>query len=85
MPLTEEQWNEWAKGVLKAEISRRNLTFVEVAERLKAFGIEESGRNVSNKVGRGTFSATFMLQVLTAIGCTTLRIDPPEGAADPQA
>ncbi|WP_448188072.1 DUF6471 domain-containing protein [Azospirillum sp. sgz301742] len=84
MSLNEEQWNEWAKGVLKAEISRRNLTFVEVAERLKTFGIEESGRNVSNKIGRGTFSATFMLQVLTAIGCTTLRIDPPDGTAAPQ-
>lgn len=85
MPLTEDQWNEWAKGVLKAEISRRNLTFVEVADRLKEIGINESGRNVSNKIGRGTFSATFMLQVLAAIGCTTLRIDPPEGMADPQS
>jgi len=85
MPLTDDQWNEWAKGVLKAEISRRNLSFVEVAERLRAFGIDESGRNVSNKIGRGTFSATFMLQVLTAIGCTSLRIDPPDSAADPQA
>lgn len=85
MGMSEDQWNEWAKGVLKAEISRRNLSFVEVAERLKSLGVEESGRNVSNKIGRGTFSATFMLQVLAAIGCTTLRIDPPDGAAEPQA
>lgn len=73
--MTDDEWKEKAKGLLKAEIAKRNLNYIEVAEKLKKIGIDESPQNISNKIGRGTFSGIFMIQVLTAIGCNQLRLD----------
>ena len=72
--MTDDDWKHKAKGLLKSEIVKRNLSYVDVAERLKQLGIEETPQNISNKIARGTFGAIFMLQVLTAIGCDELRI-----------
>lgn len=46
----------------------------EISARLEAMGIHESPQNISNKIGRGTFGAIFMIQVLDAIGCKTLQL-----------
>ncbi|WP_428410644.1 DUF6471 domain-containing protein [Hyphococcus sp.] len=54
---------------------RRNLSYEDLAEKLKSIGIEDSPKNLSNKVGRGSFTAGFFLQCLEAIGCTSLRLD----------
>lgn len=72
--MTDDDWKHKAKGLLKSEIVKRNLSYVDVAERLKQLGIEETPQNISNKIARGTFGAIFMLQVLTAIGCDEIRI-----------
>lgn len=68
-------WQGAAKGILKAELKRRNLSYRDLAEKLKAIGVNETERNLMNKVSRGTFAASFFLQCLTAIGVTTLRLD----------
>jgi hypothetical protein len=74
--MTDEQWQERTKNLLKAEIKRRGLGYKELAEALKKVGVKgESDRNLANKLARGSFSAVFLLQVLTAIGCDTLRIE----------
>lgn len=72
--MTDDDWKDKAKGLLKSEIVKRNLSYVDVAERLKQLGIEETPQNISNKIARGTFGAIFMLQVLTAIGCDEIRV-----------
>lgn len=73
--MTDNDWKLQAKGLLRAEIVKRNLSYIEIADKLKALGIDETPQNISNKIGRGTFSAIFMIQVLTAIGCNELRLD----------
>ena len=72
--LKNDEWRNKAKGIVKAEIVLRNLSYSDVAEKLKELGIEETPQNLSNKISRGAFGADFMLQVLTAIGCDELRI-----------
>ena len=72
---TEEEWVMHAQGLLKAELKKRHVTYKELAEKLKDFGVEESAPNIANKISRGGFSAVFFLQCLAAIGCTTLRIE----------
>ncbi len=72
--LKSDEWRNKAKGIVKAEIVLRNLSYSDVAEKLKELGIEETPQNLSNKISRGAFGADFMLQVLTAIGCDELRI-----------
>jgi hypothetical protein len=68
-------WHGMAKGILKGELKRRNLSYRDLAEKLKAIGVSETERNLTNKISRGSFTAAFFLQCLTAIGVHTLRLE----------
>lgn len=71
----ETDWHARVKGILKAELKRRNLGYRELAERLESFGVHETERNIANKISRGGFSAVFFVQCLDAIGANALRLD----------
>lgn len=71
----EIDWHIRVKGILKAELKRRNLGYRELAERLETFGVHETERNIANKISRGGFSAVFFVQCLDAIGANALRLD----------
>ena len=73
MPDTD--WQDRTKGLLKAELKRRNVGYRDLAEKLATLGIQETERNIANKISRGGFTATFMIQCLIAIGCTSLRLE----------
>ena len=73
--MSEEQWSDVAKGLLRAELKRRDLTYGDLAERLKPFGIEETANAIAKKVNRGTFSAAFLLASLKAIECNKLTLE----------
>jgi len=64
---------QWVRGTIRAEMTRRRLTYADVAQRLRALGVDENEKNVANKVARGTFSAVFFVQCLEAIGVTEVR------------
>jgi hypothetical protein len=65
---TEREWAERASRHLKAELKRADVTYEELAERLKAHGFEETKASIANKVARATMSAHFFLASLAAIG-----------------
>lgn len=71
---TDADWASQAKGLLKAELKRRNLSYADLAEQLRAVGVEETPENINNKIARGKFSAVFMVQCLEAIGCNILHL-----------
>lgn len=73
--MRDEDWAEYAKNVLKAELRRKGLSYRDLAERLAAIGISESERNLANKISRGGFTAAFFLQCMGAIGVENLRLD----------
>lgn len=68
-------WEEKAKGLLRAEMARRSITYAQLVEKLAAIGVDDNERNLRNKVSRGKFTAGFMLQCLSALGCSSLRLD----------
>lgn len=70
----ETEWQARVKGILKAELKRRGITYQGLADRMAAVGIKESPRNIANKISRGGFTAVFLIQCLDAIGCRTLVI-----------
>ena len=72
MPDTE--WEARAKGLLKAELKRRNVSYAQLVDKLAAIGVVDSEPNIRNKLSRGKFTAVFMLQCLEAIGATSLRV-----------
>ncbi len=68
----DKEWQDRVKGILKAELKRRNISYRDLAERLEGVGIHETERNIANKIARGGFSAVFFIQCLIAIGCKEL-------------
>jgi hypothetical protein len=74
MKANETEWQSRVKGLLKAELKRRNLGYKELAEKLAGIGVHDSERNIANKISRGGFTAVFLVQCLVAIGATELRV-----------
>ena len=72
---TEADYVVQVKGLLKAELKRRNLTYDDLGRRLTERGFPETPENISNKISRGKFTAVFLFQCLEAIGVRELRID----------
>jgi Domain of unknown function (DUF6471) len=64
-----------AKRLLKAELARADIGYRELAERLKKHGLKETEASIANKISRGTFSATFLLASLVAIGTENVRLE----------
>ena len=46
-------------------------------------GIKDEERNISNKIGRGSFTAVFFVQCLEAIGCKTISLEAVATATEP--
>ena len=63
------------KGLLKAELKRRNVTYAQLVEKLAEIGVVDSEPNIRNKLARGKFTAVFLLQCLSAIGASSLRLE----------
>jgi hypothetical protein len=68
------EWEAKAKGLLKGELKRRNVTYAQLVDRLAAIGVAESEPNIRNKLARGKFTAVFLLQCLEAIGASSVRL-----------
>lgn len=70
----ELDWESGVKGLLKAELKRRNVTYQQLADKLTEAGFPETPENIANKISRGKFTAVFLLQCLDVIGCQTIRL-----------
>jgi hypothetical protein len=66
---SEEEWAERAAAFLKHKLRDCEVTYVELAKRLKKHGFkDETEASVTNKLARGTFPATWFLACLAALG-----------------
>ena len=72
--MPDKDWQDRVKGILKAELKRRNLGYRELAEKLGALGIRETELNIKNKISRGGFTAVFFVQCLVAIGAHSVSL-----------
>lgn len=71
-------WDDKAKRLLKSELIKRGVTNADLVTLLNEIGIEETKASIDSKISRGSFSATFLLQCLTVIGCHKLDIEDYE-------
>lgn len=71
----QRNWETHAKGLLKAELKRRNITYQVLTEKLACIGVAETPENIANKISRGKFSAVFLIQCLDALGCRTIHLN----------
>jgi hypothetical protein len=71
---TDDEWVNLVKGILRAEMARRGITYDQLAAKLAELGVQNTAVNIRNKVARGGFSAVFFVQCLRALGCHTIQI-----------
>jgi len=67
------EWEAKVKGLLKAELKRRGVTYAGLVDKLAEIGVKETEPNVRNKLARGKFTAVFLVQCFESIGAR--RID----------
>src|ERR1700730_303236 len=71
---TEPEWTERAKRFVKAELKRADVTYEELAGRLREMGLEETKVSIASKLSGGGFGATFFIATMKAIGRATATI-----------
>lgn len=72
---SEAEVAERTARFLKAELKRANVTYEELAVRLKAHGLNETRDLIAAKLKRGTFAATFLLGCLAALEMEGIRLE----------
>jgi hypothetical protein len=73
---SEAELAERASRFLKAELKRANVTYEELAKRLKKHGLlDETQDSIKAKLKRGTFPATFLLACLAALELEGLTLE----------
>ena len=72
---SEAEIGDRAARFIKAELKRANVTYDELAERLKEHGLSETRNSITAKLKRGTFPATFLLGVLAALEMEGMRLE----------
>jgi hypothetical protein len=71
----EREWANRARRFVKAELKRAEVSYAELARRLKEHGLEETEASITAKLNRGTFAATFFLATMKAIGRQTVNLE----------
>jgi len=65
---SEEEWAERAASFLKHKLQECEVTYAELAKRLKKHGFKsETEASITMRLKRGTFPATWFLAVLAAL------------------
>ena len=65
---SEAQLQERAAAFLKRELEKAEVTYAELAKRLKRHGFaSETEESIKQKLKRGTFAATFFMACLAAL------------------
>ncbi len=65
---SEEEWAERAAAFLKHKLKEAEVTYVDLAKRLKKHGFkEETEASITMRLKRGSFPATWFLAVLAAL------------------
>jgi hypothetical protein len=70
-----DKWENKAKTLLRVELTKQGLSYKDLQGKLAAIGVVEEEPAIRNKVGRGKFSAAFLLQCLSAIGVSSLSVE----------
>lgn len=73
---TEAEWGQRASVFLKAELKKAEVTYAELAARLKRHGFKkETETTITMKLKRGAFAASFLLACLAALELTGVDLE----------
>jgi hypothetical protein len=73
---SEAELQDRASAYLKAELEKAEVTYAELAKRLKKHGFPgETENSIKSKLKRGTFAATFLIACLAAMELDGLNLE----------
>jgi hypothetical protein len=73
---SEDEIADRVSRFLKAELKRADVTYEQLADRLKKHGLKgETRDSIAAKLKRGTFAATFLLACLAALEMEGVRLE----------
>lgn len=70
----EKEWGTKASRYLQAQLKWAGVGYKELAERLRAHGMEKTETSITGKLARGTFAITFFLACLTVLELVEVRL-----------
>ena len=69
---TTKIWRNAVQRLLKTEMSRHDVRYQELSERLAAIGVEQSADNLRNKVNKGILGADLLLQIVSVLNVKSI-------------
>jgi hypothetical protein len=72
---TETELADKTRRFIKAELKRADMTYEQLAEKLKPHGLIETKASIANKLSRGTVGATFLLATLAALEMEGIKLE----------
>ena len=72
--MTEKEYIQKAKTIIKTELVKRDIDYPKLADMMLKIGIDENRNNLSNKNNRGTFSFIFVMQVFDALDIDSINL-----------
>ncbi len=65
----------YIQDLIRTEKARRKLTFEEISQRLRQYGIHQTPTNLRTKLGRGDMSAQLFLALMKVLELRSLRLE----------
>lgn len=69
-------WSATASAMIKSQLKWREWTYADLSKAMADFGVNESEASIRNKLSRGTFPATFLMQCLAAMKMAYIDLTP---------
>ena len=63
------------QGLIRTEKARRKLTFEDISQRLRQYGIQQTPTNLRTKLGRGDMSAQLFLALMKVLEVRSVRLE----------
>jgi hypothetical protein len=73
--LREHHARSYVQRLLEPSLTPRGATCAQFVENLSEIAVSETEANIRNMLAGGKFTAIFLIQCLSAIGCHTLRLE----------
>ncbi len=71
----EKDWNKQASLILRSVLTRKDVKYQDLVERLEKIGIKETQSSITNKLSRGSFSFAFFLQCMEVLDVKEIRMN----------
>jgi len=73
--MSDIDFKKEASKIIKIELTKQDLDYEQLAQKMRDMGIDETKANIANKLHRGAFGFAYALQIFKAIGLKKLNLE----------